>query len=154
MVSLCKGFVNCFYLQVGRDKLSLPELKKGTLVYSQAEGQGPPGKPLRMVIIVKASQGKQFPTWSQNWLPPCNKIRAPPGWEGVRTAAELGPPSGAGDLAAAHTTLGYMAWRAWGWAEGRAPTENPRALSEALGPSLSPAVSQLQKFQLEPPYLE
>ena len=154
MSSLQKGCVNLFYSQVGRDKISLQELNKDSLVYNQAEGQGPPGKPLRMVIIEKASQRKQFPTWSQNWLPPCNKIRAPPGWEGVRTAAELGPPSGAGDLVAAHTTLGYMAWRARGWAEGRAPTENPRALSEALGPSLSPAVSQLHKFQLEPPCLE
>jgi hypothetical protein len=26
---------------VGRDRLALNELKKGTLVYSQAEGQGP-----------------------------------------------------------------------------------------------------------------
>ena len=125
MPSLQKGCVNLFYSQVGRDKLSLQELNKGTLVYSQAEGQDPPGKPLSMIIIVKASQRKEFPTWSQNWLPPCNKSRAPPCWEGVRTAAELGPPSGAGDLAAAHTTLGCIAWRARGWAEGPAPKENP-----------------------------
>ena len=38
------------------DKLSLPELNKGTSVYSQAEGQGPPGQPLSMIIIIKASQ--------------------------------------------------------------------------------------------------
>ena len=48
----------------------LPELNKGTLVYSQAEGQGRSGKPLNTIIIIKASQ-KKFPTWSQNWLPPC-----------------------------------------------------------------------------------
>ena len=41
---------------MGRDKLSLHELNKGTLVYSQAEGQGPPGKPLSMIIIIKRSQ--------------------------------------------------------------------------------------------------
>ena len=58
MVSLCKGFVNCFYLQVGRDKLSLPEMKKGTLVYSQAEGQGPPGKSLSMNTITRALKSK------------------------------------------------------------------------------------------------
>ena len=39
-ISLQKGCVNLFYLQVGRDKLSLQELNKGTLVYSQAKGQG------------------------------------------------------------------------------------------------------------------
>ena len=31
--------------QVDRNKLSFHELNKGTLVCSQAEGQGPPGKP-------------------------------------------------------------------------------------------------------------
>ena len=41
MKSILKGCVNLFYLQVGRDKFSLPELNKGTLVYSQAEGQDP-----------------------------------------------------------------------------------------------------------------
>ena len=37
MANLWQGCVNLFYSQVGRDKLSLPELKKGTLVYSQTE---------------------------------------------------------------------------------------------------------------------
>ena len=60
MASLWKGCVNLFYSQVGRDKLSLQELNKGTLVYSQAEGQGPPGKPLSMIIIIKASQRNSF----------------------------------------------------------------------------------------------
>ena len=59
MVSLWKGCVNLFYSQVGRDKL-FSELNKGTLVYSQAEGQGPPGKPLSMIIIIKASQRNSF----------------------------------------------------------------------------------------------
>ena len=58
MVSLWRGFVNHFYSQRGRDKLSLPELKKGTLVCSQAEGQGPPGKSLSMVIITRALKSK------------------------------------------------------------------------------------------------
>ena len=60
MPSLWKGYVNLFYSQVGRDKLSLQELNKGTLVYSQAEGQGPPGKPLSMIAIIKASQRNSF----------------------------------------------------------------------------------------------
>ena len=60
MASLCKGCVNLFYSQVGRDKLSLHELNKGTFVYSQAEGQGPPGKPLSMIIVIKASQRNSF----------------------------------------------------------------------------------------------
>ena len=73
MVSLCKGFVNHFSSQVGRDKLSLPELKKGTLVYSQAEGQSPPGKSLSMNTITRALKSKSkkwFPAWSQSWLLP------------------------------------------------------------------------------------
>ena len=53
MKSLLKGCVNLFYLQVGRDKLSLPKLNRGILVYSQAGGQGPPGKPLSANIIIK-----------------------------------------------------------------------------------------------------
>ena len=52
MPSLQKGCV--------REKLSCHELKKGILVYIQAEGQGPPGKPLSMNIIIKASQRNSF----------------------------------------------------------------------------------------------
>ena len=65
MARLWKGCVNLFYSQVSRDKLPVYELNKGTLVYSQAEGQGPPGKPLSMIIIIKAMKSKskkQFPT--------------------------------------------------------------------------------------------
>ena len=40
MSSLQKGCDSLFYSQVGRGKLSLHELNKGTLVYSQAKGQG------------------------------------------------------------------------------------------------------------------
>ena len=70
-----KGCVNLFYSQVCRDKLSLQELNKSTLVYSRAEGQGPPGKPLSMITRAMESKSrKQFPTWRQNWLPPCNNI--------------------------------------------------------------------------------
>ena len=33
------------------------------------------GKPVSMIIIIKASKSKkQFPTWSQNWLSPCSSI--------------------------------------------------------------------------------
>ena len=52
MPSLQKGCV--------REKLSCHELNKGILVYIQAEGQGPPGKPLSMNIIIKASQRNNF----------------------------------------------------------------------------------------------
>ena len=38
MTSLWNECVNLFYSQVGRDKLSLYQLNKGTLVYSRAEG--------------------------------------------------------------------------------------------------------------------
>ena len=41
-------------------QVSLHELNKGTLVYHQAEGQGPPGKPFSMIIIMKASQRNSF----------------------------------------------------------------------------------------------
>ena len=39
MANLWQGCVNLFYSQVGRVRLSLFELSKGTLVYSQAEWQ-------------------------------------------------------------------------------------------------------------------
>ena len=39
---------------------SLHELNKSTSVYSQAEGQGSPGNPLNMIIIIKASQRNNF----------------------------------------------------------------------------------------------
>ena len=58
--SLQKGCVNLFCSQVRRNTLSLLELNKGTLVYRQAEGQGPPGKPLSMIIITKASGRNSF----------------------------------------------------------------------------------------------
>ena len=38
----------------GQGKTFLLELNKGSLVYNQAEGQGPPGKPLSVIIITKA----------------------------------------------------------------------------------------------------
>ena len=44
----------------GQGQTSLHELNKGTLAYSQAEGQGPPGKPLGLLIIIKASQRNSF----------------------------------------------------------------------------------------------
>ena len=64
IASLWKGCVNLFFSQMGRDKLSLHKLNKGTLVYSPAEG--PPGKPLSMIIIkaMKSKSKKEFPTWS------------------------------------------------------------------------------------------
>ena len=55
-----------------RIRLSLCELKKGTLIYSQAEGQGPLRQAI-MIIITKATKSKskkQFPICNQNWLLP------------------------------------------------------------------------------------
>ena len=60
MASLYKRYVNLFYSWADRDKLSLRELNRSTLVYSQAEGQGSPGKPLSMIAIIKASQRNSF----------------------------------------------------------------------------------------------
>ena len=62
VASLWKGCVNLFFSQVGRDKLSLHKLNKGNVVYSPAEGQGPPGKPLSMIIIkaMKSESKEQF----------------------------------------------------------------------------------------------
>ena len=74
MSSRQKWYVNLFCSQVGRDKLSLHQLNKDTY-FNQTEGQCAPGKPRSMIIIIKAMKSesrKQFPTWSQNWLPPCN----------------------------------------------------------------------------------
>ena len=62
--SLQKGCVSLLCSQVGREKLSLREPNKGTLVYSQAEGQGPPGKPLSMIIIIKRSQRNMESEWA------------------------------------------------------------------------------------------
>ena len=41
LASRWKGYINLFYLHVGRDKPSFHELNKSPLVYRQAEGQGP-----------------------------------------------------------------------------------------------------------------
>ena len=63
---------------MGKVRLFLSELNKGTLVYSQAEGQSP----LKQAIIdhynnkSNEKQAKQFPTWSQNWLLLCNTLKA------------------------------------------------------------------------------
>ena len=49
MSSLQKECVNLFYSQVGRDKQSLLELNKDTLIYIKAEGQVPLNKPLSTI---------------------------------------------------------------------------------------------------------
>ena len=41
MGNLWKEYVNLFYSEVGRVSLPLCDLNKGTLLYSQAEGQDP-----------------------------------------------------------------------------------------------------------------
>ena len=74
MASLWKECVNFFYSQVGKDKSSSYELNKGTSVYRQAQGKVLWGKLLSMITTraTKSKSKKQFPTWNQNWLPPCN----------------------------------------------------------------------------------
>ena len=57
MARLWKGCVNLFYSQVSRDKLPVYELNKGTLVYSQAEGQGPL-RQISMIVITEATKSK------------------------------------------------------------------------------------------------
>ena len=65
MANLQKECVNLFYSHVGRDKLSLHQLDKGTLAYSQAEGQRLPGKSLSEYHYKNKSKSKeQFPTCS------------------------------------------------------------------------------------------
>ena len=58
MASLWKGCVNLFYSQMAKDKLSLHKLNKGTLVYSQAEWQGPPDKPLSIITMTNVMKSK------------------------------------------------------------------------------------------------
>ena len=59
MASLQKAGINLFYSHVGRDKLSLHQLDNGTLFTHKQKGQGPPVRPLSMIII-KASQRNSF----------------------------------------------------------------------------------------------
>ena len=61
--SLWKGYCSLLFI-AGRGQ-SLPELNKGTLVYSQAEGQGPQGKPLHMIIITRLALTKNSKAESQ-----------------------------------------------------------------------------------------
>ena len=82
----------CSYLQVGRARFSLYELFTGTLVYSQAEEQGPLRQAIIFDIITKAMKSKskkQFPTWSQNWLFFCNSFTYPPPWASSSTTKIL-----------------------------------------------------------------
>ena len=72
MASLQKQCVNLFYSQVGRDKLSLFELNKGTLVYNQAERHGPLRQAIKYDYNNKSNKKQvkeTVPAWSQNWLP-------------------------------------------------------------------------------------
>ena len=50
--------VSSIHRWAGTNYLSISLTK--ALVYSQAEGQGPPGKPLSMIAIIKASQRNSF----------------------------------------------------------------------------------------------
>ena len=59
-VSFWKGCVNLFYSQVGRVWLSFYELNKGTLVYSQAEEQGPLEQAIMYDCNNKSKWKKQF----------------------------------------------------------------------------------------------
>ena len=60
MSRLQKGCIHLFYSQVGRNKLSIQELSKGTLVYSQAEEQGPLNQAIMYDCNNKSKSKKQF----------------------------------------------------------------------------------------------
>ena len=101
MASLWKACVHLFYSQVGRDKPSLQELNKGTLVYSQAEWAGSSRQDCKCNYNNKSKKSKskkQFPTWSQNRLPSCNhltaSLRAPPSPTSSDITFCLGPSLG------------------------------------------------------------
>ena len=74
--SLGKGCVHLFYSQVGRDRLALNELKKGTLVYSQAEGQGPLRQAIKYDYNNKSNKKQVKESFQQglSWLL-CNTTR-------------------------------------------------------------------------------
>ena len=74
MANLWKECAHLLYSQ-GRDRLALYELNKGTLVYSQAERQGPPGIALEYDYNDKSKSKNQFSTRSQSSLSPCNTFR-------------------------------------------------------------------------------
>ena len=75
MASLQKGCVNLFYSQVGRDKLSLHELNIGTLQSGRRAGSS--RQATEYDYNNKSKSKKQFPAWSQNWLPPSKESSRP-----------------------------------------------------------------------------
>ena len=64
--------VSLFYSQVGRDKLSLHKPDKGFSLQS-SRGAGSSRQAIEYNYNNKSKSKKQFPTWSQNWLYPCNR---------------------------------------------------------------------------------
>ena len=78
MASLLKGCVNLFCSQVGRDKLSLFELNKGTLVYNQAERHGPLRQAIKYDYNNKSNKKQVKETVSHvesKLASPCNNRR-------------------------------------------------------------------------------
>jgi len=74
--------------QMGRDKLSLPEINEGTLVYLSSRGARSSRQASEYDYNSKNNekQVKQtVPTWSQHWLSPCNRSR--PGTQMLYTPA-------------------------------------------------------------------
>ena len=57
--------VSCSLLFIAGQGQSLHELNKGTLVSSQAEGQGPQGKPLNKILITRLALTKNSKAESQ-----------------------------------------------------------------------------------------
>ena len=72
MFSLWKGCANLFCSQVGRDRLPLRELNKGTSLYFTVTQRGRVLQASHYDYNNKSKSKKQFPPCSQNWLPPCN----------------------------------------------------------------------------------
>ena len=69
MASLQKGCVNFFYSHVGRDKLSIHQLDKGTLGLQSSSRSASSRQVTKYHYNNKSKSKEQFPTWSQNWLP-------------------------------------------------------------------------------------
>ena len=72
MSSFQKGCVHLFYSQEGRDKLSLSWAK--ALQFTVKHRAEFSRQAIEYDYNNKNKSKKQFQTWSQNWLPPCNNF--------------------------------------------------------------------------------
>ena len=96
-VQRSEGVCESLLFTGGQGQTSLRELNKGTLAYSQVEGQGPPGEPLSMRIIIKASQRNSFQHGVRiGFLPATRRLESSPRLPRLETAhAQQQRPSAA-----------------------------------------------------------